>query len=377
MAMYERDLDSLLTEARQDPSIADDIITALLARVRDVQRDADALRAENALLRRGSAQALLEQVERLRSALRDVRGWAPVRALHSRELAVVSFTGDALMAPLASVSRADARIRAPGGGSARDLRPVYVCEVGRMGQLVAVSSSFHAALVECLSIDSAPSWDWALARPVAGAVRSGAARIEAIAPTDEIDRRALVVLLTRGGWVKVLPWTTVDNLIGAGQPLFRPSERHDTPAWISGCDRGDVIVFSRSGRWTRFPIDSVETAGAEAFTLEAGDEAVCAALVDAADSHVCVVADTGAVIVASAEAFVPHRKPGSKPAGLPRGFRPVAAAACTPEAAIVALSLDGEWSITPVSKLPVSRAPTDPSPYNPIGRRLSAAVVVR
>lgn len=377
MDMYARDLDALLAEARQDPAAADDIIAALLERARDVQRDADALRAENALLRRGSAQALLEQVERLRGALRDLRGWAPVRALHTREVAVASFTGEALLGPLADTARSGARITVPDGGSARDMRPLFACETGRLGQLVAVSTSFHAALIECLAVHSSPTWDWALARPVAAALRTGAARIEAVAPTDELDRRALLAVLTRAGWVKVLPWSTADNLMGAGHPLFRPAEQHDTPAWITGCDRGDMIVFSRSGRWTRFPLDSVETTGAEAFSLEPGDEAVCAAVVGPADSHVAVVADSGAVIVARAESFGAHRKPGAKPAGLPRGFRPIAAAACAEDSRIVALSMDGEWSVAPVAKLPISPGPADPSPFNPIGRRLATAIIVR
>ena len=98
MDFLTRDLNWLLNEARNDPTTATQIIEALAGRVEALQTQADTARAESLVLRRsGQHQVYLEQIQRLKADLRELR------VIHGKG------TG-ALRARVAEMLRKDTRV---------------------------------------------------------------------------------------------------------------------------------------------------------------------------------------------------------------------------------------------------------------------------
>ena len=100
MSLIDHDLPWLAAEAGNDPETAQQIVAALAARVQVLQRQADELRAENALLKRtGGQQTATEQVQRLKTNLRDLRQVAVRHGLDRDVISIVSFSGQGMHIP--------------------------------------------------------------------------------------------------------------------------------------------------------------------------------------------------------------------------------------------------------------------------------------
>src|SRR5512142_195866 len=100
MSLLDRDLTWLTTEARNNPDAAQQIIEALAERVQMLQRQADELRAENALLTRtGGQHTSTEQLQRLKSNLRDMRQLATRAGLDRDVVSLLNFTGLGVQLP--------------------------------------------------------------------------------------------------------------------------------------------------------------------------------------------------------------------------------------------------------------------------------------
>ncbi|HQX75918.1 MAG TPA: hypothetical protein PL074_06375, partial [Thermoflexales bacterium] len=96
MDFYSKDLEAWINEAQADPQTAAQIITALAGRITQLQLQNDALLAENLLLKRASGGAYLEQIERLRAGMADIKSWAIRHRLERQTVLAASFSGEVL-----------------------------------------------------------------------------------------------------------------------------------------------------------------------------------------------------------------------------------------------------------------------------------------
>lgn len=385
MEFYQKDLDAWLAEASDDPQVAEQIISALASRVTQLQTQNDSLLAENLMLKRASGGAYLEQIERLRNSLDDLKRWAASQHLEQNTILAVSFGGEVLQFSYWSdssersdqfVSEQTFLLKTPEDKPLADLRPIYLAQSANFGQLLCVSSSFRASITGCVSlpVSITPNWQFATAPPLPMLKKTE--RVEAVCASSEFGRANALTLVTRRGLVKTLPWLMVENLIGAGHPLLKPGEDDDAPVHVSECQNQDILIASRQGKWLRFPIANADAAGARAFALDAGDDVSCAAEIAPDKPLVCFVADTGAMLAVSNAGLDAHQKPGAKPGNLPRGFRPIACFAADETASIITLTREGEFDITPVARIPVANRLSEAKVFSLFSHRVIAATIL-
>ncbi|HQV71036.1 MAG: hypothetical protein WAU96_15850 [Anaerolineae bacterium] len=383
MDFYSKDLEAWINEAQADPQTAAQIITALAGRITQLQLQNDALLAENLLLKRASGGAYLEQIERLRAGMADIKSWAIRHRLERQTVLAASFSGEVLQFMLQRSDRFEKEseqtfsLKTSEDKPLADLRPIYLAPASNLGQVLFVSSSFRAQIFGCvgLPVVTTPDWKFAAAPPLPMLKRGE--RIEAMTTSDEFGRANALTLVTRRGFVRTLPWLMVENLIAAGHPLLKPAVDDDAPVHVSECNNHDILVATRQGKWLRFPITSVDAAGANAFSMDAGDDAACATEVAPDKPLICFVSDSGAMLAVKNTGLEAHQKPGAKPGNLPRGFRPVACFAADEAARVLTLSREGELDITPVNRIPVASRLSEAKLFSLFSQRVIGVALIK
>ena len=375
MTLLQQDLPWLVNEARSDPDTAQQIIEALTGRVAQLQHQSDELRAENVLLKRGgSHHAFQDQVQRLRTDLRDLRALAEKANLNPDVVTILSFTGQAVhvLAPLAMDQTL--ALEMPNGESVRDLRPLFMTSAARLHSFLCLTSSFRLVLVNGLSAPLSEAMRWKDARPAMPLQRSE--RVEAACALDELQPPRRLIVVTRRGWVRVMSWSLVENLVVGGQPITSPNA-NDSPAWVGVADDGDVLLLTRNGRWTRFPINAIEPSGGPGIALDADDDVTCGCVLKPADSAAYFVGGDGAQIAVATGGLEAHKKPGGKSASLARKFVALACFVAKKTDAVLLLSANGDLIVETLRALPIAAKPSEAQPFNVVNQRLIAAVLLK
>jgi DNA gyrase/topoisomerase IV subunit A len=374
MDLLQQDLPWLTTEARNDPDTAQQIIEALAGRVQQLQVQSDELRAENVLLKRsGAGAATQEQVQRLRTDLRDLRTFAERHNLNSDVVSIVSFTGHGLHIPAPAPMEQTLSLGVSEGEEVRDLKPLFMTTATRLDSLLAITSSFRLVMVNGLSLPLSDDMHWRDATPAISLGRGE--RVEATLAVNELMPPRTVLIVTRGGWVRPLSWALVENLALSGQPLSPPN-KGDAPAWIGAIEAGDVLLLTRNGRWTRFPLNSIDSAGVQAIALDADDDVAGAVVIPPNASAVVFIGADGAQIVISNAGLEAHKRPGGKTQALARRFIALAGFAARKTDAVLLLSNSGDLIVESLRALPIALRPSDAQPLNVVNQRLIAAVVL-
>jgi DNA gyrase/topoisomerase IV subunit A len=377
MNLIEQDLPWLTAEARNDPVTAQQIIEALAERVQTLQQQADELRAENVLLKRsGSHQVYQEQVQRLRTDLHDLRTFAERKGLNQDVVSVVAFTGQgvhiAAPAPMDRTLTLETSPEEP----VRDLKPLFLASMTRLDSLLVLTSSFRLALIAGLNLPLSENMNWRDARSIGALALQRSERVEAMCAVNELNPPRMIVIVTRRGWVRPMSWALVENLAISGQPITPPNNA-DSPAWIGGCDEGHLLLLTRNGRWTRFPITSIDASGSAGVTLDADDDVACAAAIQNADAAMYFIGADGAQIAVANNGLEAHKKPGAKPLALTRRFISLACFAARKTDAVLLLSNNGDLIVETLRALPVAARPSEAQPLNVVNQRLIAATLLK
>jgi len=377
----EQDLTWLTNEARTDPATAQQIVEAFAERVQTLQRQTDELRAENALLKRtGGQQTTIEQVQRLKSNLRDLRNLAVRKGLDRDVLTMVSFSGQGVqLAAPAPMEQTLSVLTAP-EESINTLKPIYLTSGTWFGSLMAVTSNVRLSLVNGLSLRYSEKIDWRDARPITSLGLGRAERVEAICILDELRPPHDMLLVTRQGWVRVMSWAHAETVALSGQSMTLPGTG-DSPVWLGPCNTdGDLLLLTRNGRWTRFPIGMIPSIGCVGVSLEQGDDVISAVVLDkhSANNAVWFISAEGGVFAVASEGLAAHKKPGAKTIGLTRRFMGLACFGITTRKTELAalLSNQGDLHIVSMKGLPIAAKPSDIQPLQVAGQRLVAATLL-
>ncbi|MCW1969764.1 MAG: hypothetical protein KIH69_016755 [Anaerolineae bacterium] len=381
MDFLTRDLNWLLNEARNDPATATQIIEALAGRVEALQTQSDTARAESLVLRRsGQHQVYLEQIQRLKADLRELRGYAGVRSANTPSIMMLTSGGTGLQLPRLLLPTSLFSLANLTRDSLRDARPIHWAASSRLGQLLVILSSGRAAVLNALNVPLSEQSDWAEARQLGQLALRKGERVEAMCAMPDQAEAKMLVIVTRQGLAKAIPWSLFEAMLASGQPIISPKDG-DGPVWVGACGRadsggvGDLFIVTRNGRWLRFPIASIEPGGSVGIPLQIGDEVAGATEIAPNAPFLFVLSIEGALIAVANEAVQGNKRPGGKTGGLPKGFLPLGCAAGTRNQSFMTLSLDGNISQSPLTRALAAPSLAEARPLNLLHQRLCAWAV--
>jgi hypothetical protein len=370
---HSHDLDDLLAEMQQDPAVAERIVTLLHGRVQALQRTTDELRVELALLQRGGAGgAAAGALERLQTELRDLRAHARRADLDFETLALVAADGRAMHVPMPAPLEQTLALTPPPGETLRDLRPIYAAPSTRLGALLTIGASWRFHLVDGLRLPVSEHWAWADAAPVVG---DGRERVEAVCAIDPSAPPREVLVVSRSGWCRAIPWRMVENMAIGGATLTAPA-RGDAPVWIGPVDGGDVVLATRLGQCVRFPLAALAASGELGISLDPDDDVAGAAVFAAPQSKsqvLHVVAADGRQIIVSLDALDAHKRPGGRSRALARSWTTAACFAQSRRATFALFGMNGDVRIGATHAVPVADRPHEARPLDLLGQRLLTA----
>jgi DNA gyrase/topoisomerase IV subunit A len=373
MNFLQQDLNWLLNEARNDPDVACQIIEALAGRVDTLQGQVDVARAENILLKRsGQHHIYLDQIQRLKSDLCSYRIYANSKGQNDEVITMITSNGMALQLPRLLTPTNLYSLEHANHDVLRDLRPIHWCANTRLGQILIMLSSGRAFMINGFQLPYSDHSDWAMARKDIAPPNKNE-RIEAICALPEGVEARLLVIVTRQGWVKAMPWGLFENMMASDQPLISIKEG-DSVVWVGTClnDKSDLIMISHKGRWLRFEISGIQPSGNMGLPLLPGDEIVCATEVLSNASHVYFIGADGALLAVSASGVPSNKRPGAKTSSVPKGFMPFGCVAGGRNLSLMTLSLDGNLNQSPLSRTLVSGSVGEAKPLNLMHQRLCA-----
>lgn len=370
------DMQALLAETG-DPAIARDIVIALQQRISELQLNSDALRIENALLKRtGGGGISQEYVQRLKSDMRELRAHARKHGLDSDTLALIEPHGAGMHVPAPAPMDQVLRVEPPAGQSLRDLRPLTMTVTTQLGSMIALTSSFRLLLINGLSLTLSERSDWRDARKIGGLGLAHGERIDAVCAVDEFSPPRQLLIVSRQGWCRALPWSVVESLLASGLPIS-PADKADVPAWIGRCDGIDVVLVTRLGRWVRFPVAGIEASGGQSVSLEQDDDIATAAVIGEPDNDRALhfVGADGAQLAVAVNGLTAHKRPGARTQILMRNWVALACGIATSNDAALMLGMNGDLTVSTLRSLPIAAKPSDARALNVAGQRLAAAVV--
>jgi hypothetical protein len=379
MSLIDQDLPWLTTEARNDPDTAQQIIEAFAGRVQTLQRQTDELRAENAMLKRnGGQQASGEQLQRLKTHLHDLRQLATRRGLDQDVLSLLTFSGVGVQLPAPVPMEQTLSLLTPPDEPIGMHKPLYLAHGTWFGSLLAITSALRMSLVNGIALPVSDNLDWRDAQPATSLGLARAERVEAILPVDELRPPRDILIVSRQGWVRAISWAHAEMLSYSTQAMTLPSVG-DTPVWLGEYDaHADLLILTRNGRWTRFPLSLVPSLGCAGITLESDDDVVSAVVIGKREAVVWFIGEDGAIFAVASSGLEPHKKPNAKAAPLTRRFAGLTCYGVTTKKTELAvlLSNQGDLHVVSMRGLPIAAKPADIQPLNVSNQRLIAATLL-
>ena len=379
MTQLDNDLAWLTSEARNDPDTAQRIIEAFAERVQTLQRQTDELRADIALLKRTSGQnASMEQLQRLKTNLRDLRQLATRQQLDRDVVSVLTFAGYGMHLPAPAPMEQTLTLLTTSAEPVSGLKPLYMTSGRWLGSLIAITSNLRMALVTNMALPVSDNFDWRDAQHIPALGLSRAERVEALLTVDELAPPRDLLVVTRQGWVRALSWSHAETLAYSGQSITLPGIG-DSPVWLGvNNSDADALLLTRNGRWTRFPLAVVPATGCAGITLDEGDDVVSALVIDKHVAVVWFVGAEGTVFAVSADGLEPHKKAAGKSAPLTRrtmGLTCFGISARKTETALL-MSNQGDLHVVSMRGLPIAARPVDIQPLQVSNQRLIAATLL-
>jgi DNA gyrase/topoisomerase IV subunit A len=186
--------------------------------------------------------------------------------------------------------------------------------------------------------------------------------------------------VTRQGWVRAMSWAHTETVALSGQAMTLPGTG-DSPVWIGACDTDDdLLLLTRSGRWTRFPIGLIPSIGCPGITLEPGDDVVWAAVLGKHEPSEALwfIGADGGVFAILTNGLPAHKKPGAKSALLIRRHAGLVCFGITTRKTEYAAMLanNGDLHVVCMQGLPIASKPADIQPLLVAGQRIIAATLL-
>lgn len=379
MSLLERDLPWLLAEAHNDPDVAQQIVETLAGRIQELQRQTDELRAENTLLKRtGGQQASTEQLNRLKTTLHDLHQLVTRAGLNRDVVTVLDFSGMGLHLPTPAPMEQTLRLLSAPDDPISMHKPLYLAHGSWLHTLLAITSGLRMLLVNGLAVPISEHLDWRDAHTISGLGLSRAERVEAVLPLDELHPPHDVLIVSRQGWVRSISWSHVEMLAYSGQSITLPNAG-DSPVWLGESDTdADLLILTRNGRWTRFPMNVVPARGCAGITLDSNDDVVSAVVVDKTTAAVWFIGADGTTFVLSAMGLEAHKKAAGKAVPLTRRFVGLTCYRVQSHKARMALLLSNEGDLHVLSThgLPIAAKPSEVQPLKVSNERLIAATPI-
>jgi DNA gyrase/topoisomerase IV subunit A len=167
-----------------------------------------------------------------------------------------------------------------------------------------------------------------------------------------VDPPRFWTVITRHGYVRQLIHIYFDRKEAQGEPLVESPFHNDAPVALVDGDRGDLMVFTRWGKWTRFPHRAIDSQGSVALDLEPDDEVVAALSVES-DTEILVATAAGYAMRRDTARLDARTRPGGAGKSLIQAFDVLGVFLYEPDGGLLYLSYSGK--LTFVSAEDVSR----------------------
>ena len=170
----------------------------------------------------------------------------------------------------------------------------------------------------------------------------------AIATTKQPRFRTIV---TRRGFVRQVINLALDRALAQGDPILESPLHNDRLVDLVSSDRGDLLLVTRWGKWTRFPQRAISGQGAEALKLEPDDQVV-AALPLISDTEVLVVTASGHVARRDTAQLEARTSPGGTGKPLIQAYDVLGIYPFQRGSQLLYLTYSGRMSLVPVESVP-------------------------
>lgn len=325
MPIRQQDIQWWLREVKLHPESASTIIRSLAERLEELDRQNEELRAEliktrRLLTGRGArvdTQHLKQQVagarhpstiplvnERSQSARGLARGVSPLP-----DIIILSRSGKGFRAPLDGLERS-AQERALTRVTPALERGPHLLATYPDDELVLLTQKGKGLFIAVKEVPLKMDASQIPLRPIPAIQLDPGDTIAAIVTADQLRGSRWITLVTRGGFIRQTILAALERQISREDDLIASPLAADEPLLMLGSDmRDDVLLFTHQGKWTRFPGKAIPGRGAVGIELQAGDEVVGAASLNA-DCELLVLTSDGFAFRRSSEALKARSRPG-------------------------------------------------------------------
>jgi DNA gyrase/topoisomerase IV subunit A len=338
-------------EATKHPEFAPQIVKELAKRLIELDGLNEHLRDELIRLRRqASSRTDSTQVQDLRHQVQVLQKIVQNRA--TEEAAILLCT-DRLQVMAIPLSRAQevAQLGSPilDTGALMSIRTMSVAHPGdELLLLTNLGHGFKLPFSELPAITEGNEWphekqDLSLAT---------GERLSATAAIGEAPRFWTVV--TRRGYVQRLVRVAFDRGLAQGAELIKSPLDRDEPVSIVAGDLGDLLVFTRWGKYTRFSHRAIENQGSIALELDADDEIAAAlSLPSDAEAEMLLVTASGYVMRRDGAQLATRARPGGAGKALIQASDVLSVFPCGARTQLLYLDYSGMLSFNPVTEVPI------------------------
>lgn len=369
------DIQWWVLEAKKHPESAPTIIEELAERLTELDAENERLRDEIIQLqRRGPAatdsaevSALRQKVATLQSLLDSLSdGTAPTQL----SVAFFSYQLQSASISLSQVQRLVEEGR-PVLGRQALLGVCCLLLVRPHEEMLLLTSRGHGLRVQPSDLPLlVEGTDWPVAE---GQVLAADERLTASVAVGEPPRFWTVV--TRRGYVQPLIHIDFDRKGARGDPLVESPFRNDAPVAIVNGDQGDLMLFTRWGKWVRFSHRAIAGQGSVALELEPDDE-VAAALSLPSDAEIVIATAAGYAMRRDTARLEARSRPGGKGKTLIQAFDVLGAFPYESEAQLLYLAYSGKLTLVAVKDIPLHERFSKGTQVCPLDRDQAVAVAL-
>ena len=325
MPIRQQDVQWWLREIKLHPEVAPTIIRSLAERLEELDHQNEELRAALIKLRRSLSgrvgRSATQPLRQQATGPRYPRNLSPIdqrsqpgRALArgvspSPEFIMLSRSGMGFRAPLDSLERS-AQERALTRVTPVLARAPHLIATHSADELILLTQKGKGLFVPVRDVPLCMDASQILLQSIPAIRLDSADAIAAVLSFDHLRSSRWITLVTRRGFVRQTILAAMERQATRGDDLVASPLADDEPLLMLGSDTGDdVLLFTRQGKWNRFPGSAIPGRGAEGIELREDDAAVGAASLNA-DRELLVLTTDGFAFRRSSQALKARTRPG-------------------------------------------------------------------
>jgi DNA gyrase/topoisomerase IV subunit A len=334
-------------EVKKHPESAPEIIEELAQRLVEMDSENEQLRTEIIRMQQGTIGSASTEVQDLRRKVAELQTLMESEAATEPALVFVSSLMQLTRLPY---PRAQELIRAGQPVLERkDLLELHrVLYVRPYDEILLLTSQGRGRKLRPADIPIlAEGGSWPAREDIQGSTEE---RLSAAIATQKPPRFRTVV--TRQGFVKQIISIALDRAMAQGDSILESPLHNDRLVDLVSSDRGDILLVTRWGKWTRFPQRAISGQGAEAMKLEPDDQVV-AALPLISDIEVLVVTASGHVSRRDTAQLEARTSPGGAGKPLIQAYDVLGVYPFQRGAQLLYLTYSGRMRLVPVDGIPL------------------------